>query len=120
MLADGRVLVAGGVDTKVGDTAVTSAWLFDPATKRFVPTGAMNAARVAPLTATLSDGRILVIGGWHAESTGEQVSMSTAELYDPATGTFAPTAGLPDDRRDCPCGALNSRPMGFATRDGAP
>ncbi|MFL5675479.1 MAG: Kelch repeat-containing protein, partial [Chloroflexota bacterium] len=35
---------------------------------------------------------------------------STAEVYDPATGTFAPTAALPDQRRDCPCGARNRLP----------
>lgn len=111
LLADGRVLLVGGVDTTIGQETVAAAWLFDPATKLILPTVAMSTPRADPHLVTLPDGRVLVFGGWREDpATGEQSSLSTAELYDPATGTFAPTADLPHARRDCPCGALNSLP----------
>jgi hypothetical protein len=114
LLADGRVLLVGGADTTVGQETLAKAWLFDPETKRIVPTGAMASPRTAPLVVSLSDGRVLVIGGWREDpSTGAQSTVSTVELYDPATGTFAPTAALPDARRDCPCGAMNRIPWAF-------
>lgn len=111
LLADGRVLLVGGADTTAGQRTVAAAWLFDPATRRIEPTGAMTTARAHPLAVTLSDGRVLVFGGWAEEpSSGAQSTVSSAELYDPSTGMFTPTAGLPDERRDCACGALNILP----------
>jgi len=40
----------------------------------------------------LPDGRVLVVGGWYVASTGTSVQYpGSAEIYDPATGTFALT-----------------------------
>jgi len=108
LMADGRVLLVGGADTTAGQGSVARAWIFDPTTKRIVPTGAMSTPRTDPLAVTLADGRVLVISGY--EAAGQQPWLSTAELYDPATGTFTSTAGLPDLRRECPCGARSSCP----------
>lgn len=86
LLANGKVLVAGGVDTP--NVALSTAELFDPATETFTPTGAMIKPRTA-FAATLlangpvaSNGKVLLVGG-----SGD----NTAELFDPATGTFALT-----------------------------
>jgi hypothetical protein len=61
LLADGRVLVAGG-DVGTGNRIV-SAELYDPATGQFSPTGNMTTARVNPTATTLLDGRVLIVGG---------------------------------------------------------
>jgi len=90
VLQNGQVLVAGGDE---GGAATSSAELFDPATGTFSPTGSMTTARV-DFTATLLDnGKVLVAGG---EGTCATVCppFSSAELYDPATGTFSPTGSM--------------------------
>ena len=47
-------------------------------------------------TATLlSDGRVLVAGGRNLDGGRDWVDLDSAEVYDPATGTFSPTGSLP-------------------------
>lgn len=82
-LADGRVLIAGGRpaatdDDAINSKAIATAYLFDPATGTFSPTGPMTAARERHTATLLTDGRVLIAGGW-AES-GQAVS---AEAYQP-------------------------------------
>jgi hypothetical protein len=87
-LADGRVLVVGG-----GAEVGTSAELFDPATDTFAPTGPTTVARGGFHSATLlADGRVLLAGGLVPDAKNPQTvpdPTASAEVYDPATGTFA-------------------------------
>jgi hypothetical protein len=76
LLADGRVLVAGG-DVGTGNNVV-SAELYDPLTRTFGPTGSMTTARVNPTATTLLDGRVLIVGG-----AGLVDPNDGAELYVP-------------------------------------
>jgi hypothetical protein len=76
VLQTGKVLLAGG--------GTASAELFDPATRTFAPTASMSKARTSHVAVRLRDGRVLVAGG---EATG-----GTAELYDPAKGTWTSTS----------------------------
>lgn len=111
LLADGRVLLVGGVDTTVGQRTLGDAWIFDPDTKSLVPTAPLGSPRADPVLVGLADGRVLVFGGYFENSTtGEQGTVPTAELYDPSSGTFRETSGLPAARRSCPCGAFNDLP----------
>lgn len=56
----------------------------------WVPTGSMSSARSNFSSTNLTNGRILVAGGEVVFGT----ILATAELYDPATGSFAPTGSL--------------------------
>ncbi|MCI0609839.1 MAG: hypothetical protein L0Z71_12355 [Anaerolineae bacterium] len=97
LLADGKVLIAGGFRKEVtSEVAIANAEIYDPETNTFTPTGDMNEARIGHTATLLSNGQVLIVGGW-----GVSGQTSTAELYDPQTGNFlyaasmvAPRAGM--------------------------
>lgn len=82
LLADGRVLIAGGM--RRNQDFYRSAELYDPATGKFHTTGEMNERRVGPVAVLLRSGKVLIGGGWVGNG-----GTDSAELYDPATGKFA-------------------------------
>jgi len=92
LLADGKVLVAGGVNSKDGYTFITiaSAELYDPVAATFSATGSLNTARSAPAT-LLNNGQVLVAGGG---TIGTGTPFDSAEIYDPTGGTFSFTGSL--------------------------
>ncbi len=90
-LHDGRILVAGGAT--VGGVPTTSAEIYDPATGRWTATGSMMATHVDPVATVLRDGRVLVAGG--LSSFGSDATfLSSAEIYNPTTGTWSPTGSM--------------------------
>ena len=98
LLRDGKVLVVGGVPAggPLLPVATASAELFHPAANVFVTTGSMTAARRGGHSATvLSDGRVLVCGGFDLASDPPR---SDAEIFDPRTGRFAPTGSMAQRR----------------------
>jgi len=87
LLANGKVLVAGGSKFINGD-AISSAELFDPSTGTWTLTGTMNVARAQHIATLLAaNGLVLVAGG----GDGYQFYTNTAEPYNPATGTWSNT-----------------------------
>ena len=88
-LADGRVLIAGGVDA--GSDQLRSAEIYDPVTGTFTETGRLTAARTTASGSLLPDGRVLIVGVEQGQ-TEDDVRIG-AEIYDPASGTFTALAG---------------------------
>ena len=85
-LLDGRVLVAGG-DSSEEEPRFTSAEIFDPHTGQWTATGDMTTGRSESEYAVvlLRDGRVLIPGGHAAFET----PVSSADLYNPRTGTWS-------------------------------
>jgi Galactose oxidase, central domain len=94
LLADGRVLIAGGGS---GSDALASAELYDPFTGTFSATSDMITARLFHTATLLNDGRVLITGGAGPASPGTSLVLPNAELYDPSTGTFTPAAAYVGD-----------------------
>jgi hypothetical protein len=97
LLKNGQVLAAGGFnncdDSFCSD--VNSAELYNPATGTWTPTGSMQGAREQQSATLLPDGEVLVAGGLNEGGfCCGQFEYSSAELYNPATGTWSPTASM--------------------------
>jgi len=92
LLADGRLLVAGGnVMPEQGPRVEISAAaeIYDPSANRWSPTGPMNVPRAAHTLTLLGDGRVLAAGG--ADRSGP---LASAEIYDPTTGSWTRTGSM--------------------------
>jgi len=92
LLADGSVLVAGGVNHNGGGVEWASAELYDPVSGTWTDTGNMGEARYGHTATPLSDGRVLVAGGVNTDLSGVIAPLDSAELYDPSSRSWSPTA----------------------------
>ncbi|MBA3687854.1 MAG: hypothetical protein H0W81_03310 [Chloroflexi bacterium] len=104
LLADGKVLVAGGYSQPA---ALSSAELYDPSTGTWSVTGSMTTARRWGTATLLADGKVLVAGGNDASVSGQGTTLASAELYDPATGTWSPTGSMATARESQTATLLN-------------
>jgi hypothetical protein len=102
LLADGKVLVAGGMLDNAG-TATATAELFDPTTQMFTATkGTLATARDFHTATVLNDGTVLVTGGDNGTGT-----LATAEVYDPTVDSFSPTGSMGSTRESHTATLLN-------------
>jgi Kelch motif len=86
LLADGRVLVAGGSNETSGSASVlASAEVYDPGTRTWTPAQNMGTARAGQTATLLPGGQVLVAGGQNVIS-GLFSPVASAELYDPGRG----------------------------------
>jgi hypothetical protein len=93
LLADGRVLIAGGSQEHPGQTVdLASAELYDPSTGTFTATGDLSTAQHEHAATLLGNSKILIAGG----IPGHFPTTAPAQLYDPATGVFADTGAYAD------------------------
>jgi hypothetical protein len=102
LLANGRVLIAGGYDMN-GNSQAT-AELYDPASGAFTSTGSMNLQRQFQTATVLNNSSVLVTAGF--DSSGNV--LNSAELYDPTAGTFTTTNAMNATRFTHTATLLNS------------
>jgi hypothetical protein len=93
LLQDGLVLISGGTSNN-GMAAFDSAELYNPKTGKFSSTGWLIGPRGNAFATLLRDGRVLIVGG--DDPTTPEVSLASAELYDPSTGAFNLTGSIPN------------------------
>ncbi len=90
LLPSGKVLVAGGrLDF---DVTLSDAQLYDPAAGTWSATGSMRAERELHTATLLPSGKVLVAGG--NDTITEPTDLFSAELYDPAAGTWSATGSM--------------------------
>jgi hypothetical protein len=92
LLPSGKVLVLGGYNPALPlPRQLDSADLYDPASRLFTPSASHMGTKRQQFTATLLlNGKVLITGGFN--DTGF-TTLGSAELYDPVTDTFQPSAG---------------------------
>jgi hypothetical protein len=95
-----EVLVAGGLASQEYWNA---AYLYNAAKGTWSQTGSMNYARFRSMAVTLSDGRVMEIGGKGAAESpttatgfnpGNAKFLATTEIFDPSKGTWTKAASL--------------------------
>ena len=97
LLANGDVLVAGGLTGTSASSLVPVAvsQLYDPASGQWSPTpGSLQQATFDASAALLPSGQVLYVGGL-PNTAATATASQAAQLYNPATGTWAPTSALP-------------------------
>ena len=96
LLPGGSVLVAGGccVPGPGLPTALASAQIYNPVSNTWAATASMSTGRDNATATLLGNGTVLVAGGQYIvkESSG---GVTSAEIYDPATGTWHSTGTMP-------------------------
>lgn len=95
MLSTGRILFAGGEN--ISGVSINNAELYNSSTGKFTATGNMTATRVEHTAVLLANGKVLVSGG-NNQTIGGATPLASAELYNPATGTWTPTGSMSNAR----------------------
>lgn len=103
LLPDGSVLVVGGSsDISWRGATLNSAEIYDPVLGTWSYTGSMACARADHTATLLPNGKVLVVGGIKDNQTPGydyyDISLKSAELYDPTTGVWESTVDMNNER----------------------
>ncbi len=94
LLANGRVLIAGGYNGQDGNTDgssnVNAPEIYDPGKGTFDSTGDMSSARRYPTATLLLNNKVLIAGGYDDNN----LAASSAEAYRPRIRAFEPTGSM--------------------------
>jgi hypothetical protein len=93
LLTDGRVLVTGGLGVRGLSDVLSSAEIYDPRTEAWSVTSDLPSPLLNHSATLLHDGQVLIAGG--KRTLVDDQNCATAELYNPVTGNWASTGGLP-------------------------
>src|ERR1039457_4702645 len=97
VLPNGKVLVTGGWNDD-NCVSINAPELYNQSTGTFTPTGNMTTDREHHTATLLPNGKVLIIGG-DSYQEGTQNYLSSAEIYDPSTGTFSSTGSMANARQ---------------------
>lgn len=90
LLHDGRVFICGGSQTFTISTTLSSAELYDPVSRIFIPvSSSMTSTRTLHSATLIHDGKVLIAGG---ENAMEQI-LTSAEVFTPSTESFNSVSG---------------------------
>jgi hypothetical protein len=96
LLQNGQVLLTGGANEWCG--FFSNAELYNPTNGKFTPTTYMTKGRYNHTATLLPDGTVLIAGGESGECSAGPCNFSgtssTAESYDPSTGTFSSAGNM--------------------------
>jgi hypothetical protein len=109
LLPNGTVLLAGGTSQMFGFASghiLASAEIYHPNSGHFVATGKMSSPRFYHTATLLPNGLVLIAGGDNLPSGLPGITLNTAELYSPATGTFKPTGSMIEARANATANLL--------------
>jgi hypothetical protein len=119
LLPNGKVLIAGG--TRIIPSFVTapvivtlsSTEIYDPVANTFAAsTPSMNQARCCATATSLPNGKVLIAGGQRFDNSAGpppvfiSSTLSSTELYDPQTNTFAASTPSMNQARCCATATL--------------
>jgi hypothetical protein len=103
LLPNGKVLIAGGYSNITINTgSLSSTEIYSPVTNTFAASPpSMNQARTNATATLLPNGRVLIAGGLVAPTFLEMLpfALSSTEIYDPASNTFATSTPNMNDAR---------------------
>jgi len=91
-LADGRMIVAGGIGPDPDNDVLAEADLYDTDHHRWLSAQTMSLARHHSASTELLDGRVLVAGGFTKNTFGIEEITDSAETYLPCPPNLAPVA----------------------------
>ena len=94
-LADGRVLVVGGVANNGDEIQLAAAEVFDAASGRWSSAGALATTRVGFTLVALADGGAIVVGGFGGLTPRAVGRLSAVERFDPVSNTWSPAQDFP-------------------------
>jgi hypothetical protein len=92
-LADGRFLIAGGIERLfvTPSESLATAEVWDPASGTITETAPMPHDRAGHVATLLADGRVLLVGGVHFR---DDSPVREADIWDPGTGSFTTVPSL--------------------------
>ena len=96
LLPNGKVLAVGGVGVGGCIGYLSTAEVYDPAKGTWTPAGAMSTYRVLHTATLLPNGKVLIAGGQGDTNQCTIRNLSSAELFDPASGQWAATGAMND------------------------
>ncbi len=96
-LNDGRILITGGYSSSQVNT-LDMAEIYDPAYNTFTPlTSTMSDTRMDHTATLLTNGRVLLVGGW---SSVKGSTVASADIFDPSVNSFTQVASVPVSRHE--------------------
>jgi N-acetylneuraminic acid mutarotase len=98
LLGNGQVLAAGGQDQN--GAVLATAELYNPSTGKWTATGSMTYRRFNQTATLLADGTVLIAGGYGKSTGRTNNDLASAEIYNPASGTFAATGSMTATRNE--------------------